>query len=112
MIAFGIIVGGAGAALTAGNFWQGTNTGLTFSGLNHSTRSIDGDGNPPTKEKGNLEKAKGKASALVNKLSEAKEYVTEIAVEVRDFVDTYFEMRDAYWVNSDKYFYGKANFKA
>lgn len=35
MIAFGTVMGGAGAALTGGNFWQGAVTGLTVSGLNH-----------------------------------------------------------------------------
>ena len=32
---FGSISGGAGAALTGGNFWQGAVTGLVVSGLNH-----------------------------------------------------------------------------
>lgn len=36
MIAFGTIMGGAGAALTGGNFWQGAVTGLVVSGLNHA----------------------------------------------------------------------------
>jgi hypothetical protein len=35
MITFGTIAGGAGAALTGGNFWQGAVTGLVVSGLNH-----------------------------------------------------------------------------
>jgi hypothetical protein len=35
MIAFGTVSGGAGAALTGGNFWQGAVTGLVVSGLNH-----------------------------------------------------------------------------
>jgi hypothetical protein len=33
-IAFGTVSGGAGAALTGGNFWQGAVTGLMVSGLN------------------------------------------------------------------------------
>lgn len=33
---FGTISGGAGAALTGGNFWQGAVTGLIVSGLNHA----------------------------------------------------------------------------
>jgi RHS repeat-associated protein len=36
MITFGTISGGAGAALTDGNFWQGAVTGLVVSGLNHA----------------------------------------------------------------------------
>ena len=36
MIVFGAIAGGAGAALTGGNFWQGAATGLIVSGLNHA----------------------------------------------------------------------------
>jgi hypothetical protein len=39
MIAFGTIAGGAGAALTGGNFWQGAVTGLVVSGLNHYLHS-------------------------------------------------------------------------
>ncbi|MDP5202034.1 RHS repeat-associated core domain-containing protein [Flavobacterium sp. DG2-3] len=35
MIAFGTVSGGAGAAMTGGNFWQGAVTGLVVSGLNH-----------------------------------------------------------------------------
>ncbi|MCD9577070.1 RHS repeat-associated core domain-containing protein [Flavobacterium soyae] len=35
-IAFGTVSGGAGAALTGGNFWQGAVTGLFVSVLNHS----------------------------------------------------------------------------
>lgn len=36
MIGFGTVSGGAGAALTKGNFWQGAVTGLVVSGLNHA----------------------------------------------------------------------------
>jgi hypothetical protein len=35
MIAFGTIMGGVGAELTGGNFWQGAATGLMVSGLSH-----------------------------------------------------------------------------
>ncbi|GEP50178.1 hypothetical protein FNO01nite_08500 [Flavobacterium noncentrifugens] len=40
-IAFGTISGGAGAALTGGNFWQGAVTGLIVSGLNHVSHMKD-----------------------------------------------------------------------
>ncbi|MBS3992185.1 MAG: VCBS repeat-containing protein [Bacteroidetes bacterium] len=40
MIAFGTIAGGAGAALTKGNFWQGAATGLMVSGLNHAMHQM------------------------------------------------------------------------
>lgn len=40
MIAFGTVSGGAGAALTGGNFWQGAVTGLVVSGLNHYAHSM------------------------------------------------------------------------
>ena len=53
-IAFGTVIGGAGAELSGGNFWQGAATGLIVSGLNHVMHSIGGDGDPPTKS--NLEK--------------------------------------------------------
>ncbi len=40
IIAFGTVAGGAGAALTGGNFWQGAVTGLVVSGLNHFAHKI------------------------------------------------------------------------
>lgn len=46
MIAFGTVMGGAGAALTGGNFWQGAVTGLVVSSLNHSLHKED----PPGKD--------------------------------------------------------------
>jgi hypothetical protein len=42
MIAFGTVAGGAGAALTGGNFWQGAVTGLVVSGLNHAMHPMEG----------------------------------------------------------------------
>ncbi|TQM39473.1 SprT family zinc-dependent metalloprotease [Flavobacterium branchiophilum] len=39
-IAFGTLSGGAGAALTGGNFWQGAVTGLVVSGLNHAMHKM------------------------------------------------------------------------
>jgi hypothetical protein len=45
MIAFGTIAGGAGAALTGGNFWQGAVTGLVVAGLNHAMHDGDNDDN-------------------------------------------------------------------
>jgi hypothetical protein len=41
MIAFGTVMGGAGAALTGGNFWQGAVTGLVVSGLNHAMHKMN-----------------------------------------------------------------------
>jgi RHS repeat-associated protein len=43
MIAFGSIMGGAGSALTGGNFWHGAVTGLVVSGLNHAMHSDNDD---------------------------------------------------------------------
>lgn len=40
MIAFGTISGGAGAALTGGNFWQGAVIGGMVAGLNHGLHKI------------------------------------------------------------------------
>ena len=40
MVAFGTVSGGAGAALTGGNFWQGAATGLVVSGLNHAMHTM------------------------------------------------------------------------
>ena len=55
MIAFGTIAGGAGAALTGGNFWQGAVTGLVVSGLNHGMHQED-DPKPKPKKAPNLKK--------------------------------------------------------
>ncbi|HEU4496920.1 MAG TPA: hypothetical protein VFR70_07705 [Flavobacterium sp.] len=49
-IAFGTVSGGAGAALTGGNFWQGAATGLTVSLLNHAMHEMGNDGDPPVKK--------------------------------------------------------------
>lgn len=40
ILTFGTLAGGAGAALTKGNFWQGAVTGLIVSGLNHAMHKI------------------------------------------------------------------------
>lgn len=40
MVTFGTVAGGAGAALTGGNFWQGAATGLVVSGLNHLAHRV------------------------------------------------------------------------
>jgi hypothetical protein len=41
MIAFGTVSGGAGAALTGSNFWQGAATGFVVSALNHASHGDD-----------------------------------------------------------------------
>jgi RHS repeat-associated protein len=43
MVAFGTVVGGGGALLAGGNFWQGAAIGLMVSGLNHAMHKIDGE---------------------------------------------------------------------
>ena len=45
MVAFGTVSGGAGAALTRGNFWQGAVTGLVVSGLNHAAHMMGDNDN-------------------------------------------------------------------
>jgi hypothetical protein len=64
MIAFGTIAGGAGAALTGGNFWQGAVTGLVVSGLNHFAH--DGDSDPPAKKKKSSSSTKSSSSKFKN----------------------------------------------
>jgi serum amyloid A protein len=80
---------------------------IVNSGLNHAMHQMDGeDGiDPPSKKKGMLENAK-------EKISEGIEFVKDFSGGVSDFVETYNEMKDANWKNSDKYFHSKANFKA
>lgn len=70
MIAFGTVSGGAGAALTGGNFWQGAATGLVVSGLNHAVHQIGSKENdPPNRYK----------RYFSNKLNEAKEFGNSIS---------------------------------
>ncbi|WP_347053593.1 RHS repeat domain-containing protein [Flavobacterium olei] len=58
MIAFGTVSGGAGAAMTGGNFWQGAVSGLVVSGLNHAAHQMWGDRiDPPSKNSQNRSKA-------------------------------------------------------
>lgn len=54
-MAFGTIMGGAGAALTGGNFWKGAVTGLIVSGLNHVMHDAMDGGNqdPPSQRRKN-----------------------------------------------------------
>ena len=53
-IFFGSISGGAGAAISGGNFWQGAVTGMIVSGLNHTLHdAFDGDPKPKPKPKNN-----------------------------------------------------------
>jgi hypothetical protein len=52
-IAFGTVSGGAGAALTGGNFWQGAVTGLMVSGLNdvmHKENKMDSEDDEQTQK--------------------------------------------------------------
>ncbi|TGD59380.1 RHS repeat-associated core domain-containing protein [Flavobacterium humi] len=59
MIIFGTVSGGAGAALTGGNFWQGAVTGLVVSGLNHAMHSEGSADDNGYDEKGNKINDKG-----------------------------------------------------
>ena len=63
MIVFGTIAGGAGAALTGGNFWQGAATGLIVSGLNHSLHQ--GDSKPKPKKSVRVETVTPSLSKII-----------------------------------------------
>ena len=52
------------------------------------------------------------AGSAFNKFDYGLDYTRDFAAGVNDFVNIYYEMREANWVNSDKYFHSKANFKA
>lgn len=72
MIAFGTVSGGAGAALTGGNFWQGAATGLVVSGLNHAMHPMDSeDGGPKPK-------SKSKTPSMTSKLHKMFDSVEEV----------------------------------
>ncbi|GGF25802.1 RHS repeat-associated core domain-containing protein [Flavobacterium limi] len=77
MIAFGTVSGGAGAALTGGNFWQGAVTGLVVSGLNHALHQIDP---PGKKNKWDLDN-NGKLSKVEADLWGVKGHGAEINVD-------------------------------
>ncbi|MFB9109791.1 hypothetical protein ACFFVK_14485, partial [Flavobacterium gyeonganense] len=77
MIAFGTVSGGAGAALTGGNFWQGAVTGLVVSGLNHALHQIDP---PGKKNKWDLDN-NGKLSKVEADLWGVKGHGVEISVD-------------------------------
>jgi RHS repeat-associated protein len=70
MVAFGTVMGGAGASLTGGNFWQGAASGLVVSGLNHAMHKMSDDSeiDPPTKKKLN---AKSQENDTFKKISDA-----------------------------------------
>jgi hypothetical protein len=62
---FGTISGGAGAAISGGNFWQGAVTGLVVSGLNHTLH--DGDNGYDTEGNKISNKGGNKTDYLYNK---------------------------------------------
>ncbi|WP_409025065.1 serum amyloid a protein [Flavobacterium sp.] len=64
----------------------------------------DGEIDPPAK--------KGVVQKVKETVTEAIDFVEDFSGGVSDFIETYNEMKDANWKNSDKYFHSKANFKA
>ena len=52
------------------------------------------------------------AGSTLNNFDYGLDYTRDFAAGVNDFVNVYYEMREANWVNSDKYFHSKANFRA
>jgi RHS repeat-associated protein len=52
------------------------------------------------------------AGTAFNKFDYGMDYTRDFTGGIKDFVDTYNEMKDANWRLSDKYFHSKANFKA
>jgi hypothetical protein len=77
MIAFGTIAGGAGAALTGGNFWQGAVTGLIVSGLNHAAHAI-GEENTKNKITKAVNKMKAENESNGNVCGESTLYVIDL----------------------------------
>ncbi|NDP22542.1 MAG: hypothetical protein GZ091_15880 [Paludibacter sp.] len=106
LVLFGTVTGGVTSRLQGGNFWEGAAIGLTVSGLNHAMHKMGDDGeiDPPVK--------KGVVENVKEKIADGIEFVKDFSGGVKDFVETYYEMKDANWQNSDKYFHSKANFKA
>ena len=84
MIAFGTVAGGAGAALTGGNFWQGAVTGLVVSGLNHAMHSDGGPDDPPAKVRTQeSDKAEGWTNSQFRDLYESCEFIIDAYGYVR-----------------------------
>lgn len=90
ILTFGTLAGGAGAALTKGNFWQGAVTGLIVSGLNHAVHS----GNNKTKfstneEEGVVPSGKIKFKGLTKEqLSEFRVIPEDVSEETPIFTPT------------------------
>ncbi|WP_233589416.1 RHS repeat domain-containing protein [Flavobacterium bomense] len=80
MIAFGTVAGGAGAALTGGNFWQGAVTGLVVSGLNHAAHEMDDSQQPDPNDNGEL--AKRIANQYGGDVSEIREWLNNHPFEL------------------------------
>ncbi|MCI9844631.1 RHS repeat-associated core domain-containing protein [Flavobacterium pectinovorum] len=111
MIAFGTVSGGAGAALTGGNFWQGAVTGLVISGLNHfahkiqenksfreqlEAKGIDPDGKFRFKDKNFWD--------IINAVKELK----TLAINVDSEVLVNYEFREAIVSNNGTQAYGES----
>ena len=80
IIAFGTVAGGAGAALTGGNFWQGAVTGLVVSGLNHAAHEMDDSQQPDPNDNGEL--AKRIANQYGGDVSEIREWLNNHPFEL------------------------------
>ncbi|HEX8270914.1 MAG TPA: hypothetical protein VF581_13560 [Flavobacterium sp.] len=83
ILTFGAISGGAGAAMTKGNFWQGAVTGLVVSGLNHAMHS-QGDEDMGGKDETAIESTEnGKKPFVVNKSKRTAYYKPENTGEAK-----------------------------
>ena len=76
---FGTISGGAGAALTGGNFWQGAATGFVVSALNHALHKQD----PPTRRERIAKRFGRKYQRNENKIM-AESLVAEALIEITE----------------------------
>jgi serum amyloid A protein len=82
-----------------------------YAGHWETTVNIDiGRIDPPSKRSISREEAGFRQ--LGRKMLRAAEFTFGFAGGVKDFVVTYNEMKNANWLNSDKYFHSKANFLA
>jgi serum amyloid A protein len=92
-----IAAGGFTSMAMGGKFMEGAiNAGIVV-GFNHLAH-----GNPE----------KSRIKRLYNELKNDAEFAKDFVGGFKDFIEIYYEMREANWVNSDKYFHSKANYRA
>lgn len=98
MVTFGTVMGGAGASLTGGNFWQGAATGLVVSGLNHLAHKVEDSWRT------RLAKQYAKEFKFNEKLKVALSIVGEALLETTEYGELLTNVREQWfkWYGNQK----------